>query len=488
MQKRALALTAALLLAVTVGCAAPAPAAPEETPPAQTQPEETLYDCGGLEAAIPAQYEGKLVVKLSGRTERPWGVPLLDVYEKASLDAFEADYGRSEGVGFLFGIARLDQAAYEQHLVNDYGGVHPFARDNAGNYYAQTNATDVQFYRADNVIDQQSAEWKAWEELGALGDQVMADFTERNGLTPYDDSTFYDRSFTYDGDHAYVKYYNYYDFDGDKRMWQTLVLSQPAAQGEGGIWCVERFYDVGGEVYYAFPNVGSSAAEHYADLQAQCDAGERTDLLTPLGAALDFVRTGGWYNDETVTAESLAVTDGPDTEYFELNAAMRAALHSHTGAGLDFSDPDDPTIPLFLERLSAFTPDTWGVLGRYEYGFDWWTPIKDAVTQVAVGTDQESRDAAVMHLYLTVPGEPYRGDLAAILQAQRSADADAFDAAAAAFRRWRSPFRCARPFADIPAYPRKRTERCSRSAAAPGAASAPPSPCRCGYPPPAGAR
>ena len=41
----------------------------------------------------------------------------------------------------------------------------------------------------------------------------------RNSLTAYSDDQFLNQDFTYDSAHAYVKYYPYYTFDGDKSQY-----------------------------------------------------------------------------------------------------------------------------------------------------------------------------------------------------------------------------------------------------------------------------
>ncbi len=46
-----------------------------------------------------------------------------------------------------------------------------------------------------------------------------------------------------------------------------LLLSQPASQGDGGIWCVERWMDGQGTVYYDYPNTELSLNEYYTKIQ-----------------------------------------------------------------------------------------------------------------------------------------------------------------------------------------------------------------------------
>ena len=67
------------------------------------------------------------------------------------------------------------------------------------------------------------------------------------------------------------------------------LLSQPATQGSHGIWCVERWMDGNGTVYYNDPQVDSSLADYYAVLQKQCDLRGHPWLQDPSGVALNFI-------------------------------------------------------------------------------------------------------------------------------------------------------------------------------------------------------
>ena len=96
-----------------------------------------------------------------------------------------------------------------------------------------------------------------------------------------------------------------------------LSLSQPVRQGEGGIWCVERVRFVYSEydwtdtqlVFPAALGIDQTAADYYAQLQAACDAGEQTELLTPRGAALDYARRGAWIFGEDVSASDFELSE-----------------------------------------------------------------------------------------------------------------------------------------------------------------------------------
>lgn len=415
MRKRLFSLCLAGLLLLAAGCGQVEPVSP--TP--ETPPEEAAepIDPHTLRIEIPEEYRDLLIVTTDFPTADEHRVSLLSVQEKASVEAMEKDYGSGAGGGFLFGISAMDQVGFEQFLQYDYSGCDVFARDETW-YYAKTYPTDVQFYRSGDMFDTQSEDWKQWEALNALGDQVCRDFVDRNGLTPYSQWKVRNQPFTWEGDHAYAKYYTYYSFDGSKDQFDTLLLSQPAKQGEGGLWCVERFYDEYGSLYLYFPESGVPAAEYYAALQAECDKGEHPELLTPLGAAKDFVANSSWYSD-TPTDENVELTEGIDSDYSETNQRMSRVIASL------LVRPGEVTDQEVLDCIDAFRNDTWGVMGRRFYGSDWWTPLQEALENAAVGDGQVDRDRSMMKFYLTSYGR-YADFIGGLLQSQRAADSAAF--------------------------------------------------------------
>lgn len=89
---------------------------------------------------------------------------------------------------------------------------------------------------------------------------------------------------TYPGPHAVVQFPL---SDGDTYQ---MLLSQPARQGADGIWCVERWLQGNGNLYYVYPETEVSAREYYADLQAQCDERHQPWLLEPLEVATEYIR------------------------------------------------------------------------------------------------------------------------------------------------------------------------------------------------------
>ena len=71
---------------------------------------------------------------------------------------------------------------------------------------------------------------------------------------------------------------------------RKLLLSQPAKTGKGGIWCVDRWMDENGNIYYNIISSDLSLREYYAKLQEQVDNGENQDLLDGEKVALNFVK------------------------------------------------------------------------------------------------------------------------------------------------------------------------------------------------------
>lgn len=292
-------------------------ASPEDSV-ASSQDSVTLFEKYGLTIAIPNAYIDRLLVFTDPEHEWYEGRSLISVYEKQSYEESRADYGGEGGGGYLFGICRYTRAQYEAFLSADGSGLSFFAKDGTY-YYGHTFATDVQFYRSGLESYEEDA-FAPWTELSEQVDGILNDFISRNTLTAYSDSAFWSQEFTYTSEHLYVTYYPYYVYQSTAEAqgftWQdkayTLVLSQPAAQGNKGIWCVERWYDNAyGTLYYNFPSRDDStdltAAEYYARLQTACDDGHRPGLLDPVQAAMEFATE---YFDHAPVLDSFAVING----------------------------------------------------------------------------------------------------------------------------------------------------------------------------------
>lgn len=292
------------LTAALCGCAAgngaqsaPAPAVSQPSGDASSEaPDEALlvdpilYEAGGYTVALPQDWEGKVLVDVEQNLENG----MITVYEKASFEQCRDDWGEESEAGFLFSLVRYDQIQFEHYLSAGAGGITVFARDK-NDYCMERFPTDVQYYRSGADPLYEGEDWSDWCTMVEQVEDVKRDFIARNGLQEYDGSEYYDREFTYAGEHRYMLFYPYYDepdtarengFTWEEAGW-TLILSQPVKQGEGGVWCVERcFHDSVTQWFYSFPTEsGMAAADYYPMLQSRADTGEETTHLTPEGAA-----------------------------------------------------------------------------------------------------------------------------------------------------------------------------------------------------------
>jgi len=103
---------------------------------------------------------------------------------------------------------------------------------------------------------------------------ALREFLERNGFLPGE---------SYNGNHVIVK------FIMSTGETSRLLLSQPARQGDTGIWCVERWMDGNGSIYYSDPQASVSTVYYYEELQKEADNGHRTGLLDPELVALEYI-------------------------------------------------------------------------------------------------------------------------------------------------------------------------------------------------------
>ena len=135
------------------------------------------------------------------------------------------------------------------------------------------------------------------EEMGTM---VRALLEEKGYLTPE----------TYPGNHIIVDV-SLYQQKGYSD--QRLLLSQPVKQGDGGIWCVERWSDEMGNLYYNYVS-GAEEDAYYAEQQAQCDEGHKVGLLNPEDVAMTFLRDemGLW----SVTTDDIVVREGTLEDFY----------------------------------------------------------------------------------------------------------------------------------------------------------------------------
>ena len=282
--------------------AAPAPVS--ETPP-PADGDVTVYTVDGLEIPVPREYDALITADTDLEAWSEHWRPLISFAETASVEAGQRIHPDEDwGDGELCTLMRLDRIGFEEWLSGDSAGAHLFARDGAEAYYLMVRPTDVRLLREDEQYDGETmAQWTA---LSEWADALEEDVIGRNGLTTYDASELYEADFTYGGEHVDLGCH----FPGEPMDLVILSLSQPVRQGEGGLWCVERVRFVYSEydwtdtqlVFPAALGVEQTAADYYAQLQAECDAGGYAELLTPRGAALDYSRRVPWLFGEDVSA------------------------------------------------------------------------------------------------------------------------------------------------------------------------------------------
>ena len=142
--------------------------------------------------------------------------------------------------------------------------------------------------------------WSGAADFSTMAGQEMAlrIFLEERGLLPNE---------TYSGNHIIVK------FPLSTGETSQLLLSQPVVQGDQGIWCVERWMDGNGSVYYVTPETDVMLADYYKELQKQSDDGVNPSLLDPLQVAIKFIKNdlGQWQVsvDDFVPQYSATVDD-----------------------------------------------------------------------------------------------------------------------------------------------------------------------------------
>ena len=99
-------------------------------------------------------------------------------------------------------------------------------------------------------------------------------FLEEKGLLPHS---------TYDGEHIVIK------FPLSTGETCQLLLSRPAKKDDSGIWCVERWMDGNGTVYYDTPETNGTALEYFTKLQQNVEAGQELWRLDPVAVSLDYI-------------------------------------------------------------------------------------------------------------------------------------------------------------------------------------------------------
>lgn len=177
--------------------------------------------------------------------------------------------------------------------------------------------------------------------------------------------------FSYTGIHRDVTYYpdspaNPSGFDESTARTYTIVLCQPVTQGEGGIWCVERWYDDQGERHFVLPDTDLPAEEFYARCQAQADATGSTGSpwadLDPNWTLSDFVERTFLADvapeEDDGAPQSIGFTYRMGDEYLadrggSRETGTRPAASTDLEQALEELLPEGSTAVLTLERHSG---------------------------------------------------------------------------------------------------------------------------------------
>lgn len=321
--------------------------------------EERLEQLRSALSQVPEEYKGRVVTVAPAEAS---GTFRFTYY-------YGPDYGGDYG-GWLFWLNRWDQADFERHLCDaDHSGISCFARDTDGYYYAFHCPTDVNF--SPEHTDDYSAVQEgllAWAEEAVLAVAGVEPFTES------DVQALRNQPFQFQSYHITATYHPYYAVSGDWEPTWTLILSQPVAQGDGGIWCVEQVWFPDGEYpdrRVVRPDTDLPMADYYADLQAQADDGQADWATDPMKVCLRYAYSyeGGHLN---ATAESFQLSDLYSSAPYSGNrqaaenlavvlqnttGRLEADLHHNSGGTWQMDtlsiSTSDPSVQALLDTLTG---------------------------------------------------------------------------------------------------------------------------------------
>lgn len=175
MLKKLLSLSLTLTLSLFLCACTP-------TVPAEDTNTTTKFTSQGFTLSIPNEYVDLLVVDTTV-SEGKDGT-FFSVHEKASVEASKALWPDDDTMvgGFLFGIGRVDEAAFHNMMIWGMNGADVFARDEEGNYYVRYHPTDVQLVR----VEYTEADWEQWGNLCKWADIEPVFMEENPSLIPYE--------------------------------------------------------------------------------------------------------------------------------------------------------------------------------------------------------------------------------------------------------------------------------------------------------------
>jgi hypothetical protein len=171
-------------------------------------------------------------------------------------------------------------------------------------------------------------------------------FIESNGLERYSylDSS-YKAEFSYPGEHLF------FEFKLINEEKYLLAMSQPVRQGEGGIWCVDRYY-FNGTGQLALPNTDLTMAEYYSAKQAAADE-DPSKLQTPEEVAREYLEevwgwTSGHFTSMTLTENNISANTNGHFSEFEATTNGEVVFVEYYGRTAIITDDTQLKMPYVI--------------------------------------------------------------------------------------------------------------------------------------------
>ena len=118
----------------------------------------TKVEAGGISFQIPAELADLVIVRTEGLNDQS----LVEVYEKASVEAAKAMGEEYEGAGWLFGISRMPEEQVKELRCGSMDGMEIFA-ENDDTFLIYTHPTDVRMVRENT--EEMTKDQEQWSEL-----------------------------------------------------------------------------------------------------------------------------------------------------------------------------------------------------------------------------------------------------------------------------------------------------------------------------------
>ena len=251
------------------------------------------------------------------------------------LAAYHFNVSDPSWEGLLGWVYQWDQADFEDWLYTlETGAFEVFARDSE-HYYALFRPTSVQYGEED--AERFAAAQKA------IGEFARQQVLDTEGVEAFNADELREREYLWEGKtYTDVAYWPYKAVTGETDVVWIFRLVQPASQGPGGVWIVERveYYDRLGKpasIEHTKPDTGGlTVLEYGQQLQAQADAGQADWATDPIEMLRRYVMElhGDAYGGVAVPADSFTdiavdsfrANSGPSEEQQAIQAVMDAII------------------------------------------------------------------------------------------------------------------------------------------------------------------